>query len=113
MAERETNNETEDEWDRWQAWFEEQTRGIRVKTLKRFLLFYFMSHQRFRETNWQEWQARDLQNRQHVMASYDNYLSSIDNVEIEYYIGLELFGSERQIRDYWKTLYKLVVFWEG
>ena len=99
-----------DEWNRWSAWFEEETRGLRVKSLKKLLRFYFFSKQRFNRLDWREWINRDAQRRSNLHRSYDNYLSIIDNQEIEYYLGLGLFGSERQTRDYWKTLYILTVY---
>jgi hypothetical protein len=108
MMGKEENNVRTNEWEEFEAEFLRQVKGIRVKSLRKFLLFTMYANSRLNKIDWLEFKARDPEKRINLRASLGNYLICYDAQEIEYYERIE-FGSKRTVRDYMKTLYRLVI----
>lgn len=81
-------------------------RGVRVRSLRKLLLFAFLMKNRLKYIDWTDWISRDVEGRGQCRKLIGNYLSCPDKEEISYFE--EFLGSERLVRDYWKTLYNLL-----
>jgi len=97
-------------------WIGRYMKGIRVGTLKNFLLFTYFARRRFRElgeieengkTGWKKWKERSPKKRGHLRYDFLNYLE-IDGVEIEYYVRM-LGWSKRLVIDYLLALRQLLL----
>ena len=80
-------------------------RGIRVGSLHKLLWFAFLLKHRVKYIDWAEWINRDFEGRHYCRKTIGNYLSCLDKEELAYFE--ESMGSERLVRDYWKTMYNI------
>ena len=107
---------SEDEYGAYEGFCEEcfaenylgiSFKGIRVQTLRKFLIFAWLLKERFKSLDWGEWKSRDIEKRSKLNKYLSNYLSFYDKEEIEYFKE-QLGCSERLVYDYWNTMRELL-----
>jgi hypothetical protein len=89
-------------------WICEMSRGVRILTLKKLLLFLFIVKGRMERVDHGEWRNRNLEKRGNLKWNTENYLAERDMIEVQYYANL-LGWNIRTIFDYWETLRLLLV----
>jgi hypothetical protein len=85
--------------------------GFRIKLFTKLLLFLCFAKARFKMLNEAEWRKRKPKERKDCKWVFYNYLSSPDEIEIEY-LAKCLGISKRTIYDYWKLAYRLMFILE-
>lgn len=90
-------------------WVNEISRGVRVLTLRKLLLFMFLARERVRSIDWKEWINRNPEVRSRLQCDLSTYLAERDMIEVKYFASL-LRWNIRTVFEYWDTLRLIDVY---